>query len=139
MPATVRLSCWRGDTRAWFRGGVGGAGSPGLATGSRLGRAGLSVTLVDRNVYSTFQPLLYKVATAGLSPSDVAYPLRGFVHKYGARFRHGDVSGLDPVARRITLADGGQLSYDYLVLATGVSADYYGVPGAAEHSFGLYT
>ena len=118
---------------------VVGAGFAGLATVSRLARAGLSVTLVDRNVYSTFQPLLYQVATAGLSPSDVAYPLRGFAHKYGARFRHGEVSGLDPVARRITLADGGQLSYDYLVLATGVSAAYYGVPGAAEHSFGLYT
>ena len=97
------------------------------------------MTLVDRNVYSTFQPLLYQVATAGLSPGDVAYPLRGFAHKYGARFRHGDVSGIDPAGRRITLAGGGRLSYDYLVLATGVSAAYYGVTGAAEHSFGLYT
>jgi NADH dehydrogenase len=118
---------------------VVGLGFAGLATVSRLARAGLSVTLIDRNVYSTFQPLLYQVATAGLSPSDVAYPLRGFAHKYGAHFRHGEVSGIDPTASRITLADGGQLSYDYLVLATGVSAAYYGVTGAAEHSFGLYT
>ena len=118
---------------------VVGLGFAGLATVSRLARAGLSVTLVDRNVYSTFQPLLYQVATAGLNPSDVAYPLRGFAHKYGARFRHGDVSSIDPAGRRITLAGGGQLSYDYLVLATGVSAAYYGVTGAAEHSFALYT
>jgi len=118
---------------------VVGVGFGGLATVKRLARAGLSVTLVDRNIYSTFQPLLYQVATAGLSPADVSYPVRGFAHKYGARFRHGELTSLDPAARRITLADGGQLSYDYLVLATGVSAAYYGVKGAAEHSFGLYT
>jgi NADH dehydrogenase len=118
---------------------VVGVGFAGLATVGRLARAGLSVTLVDRNVYSTFQPLLYQVATSGLTPADVAYPLRGFAHRYGVRFRHGELAGIDPVARRVTLADGGQLSYDYLVLATGVSAAYYGVAGAAEHSFGLYT
>jgi NADH dehydrogenase len=118
---------------------VVGVGFGGLATVKRLARAGLSVTLVDRNIYSTFQPLLYQVATAGLSPADVSYPVRGFAHKYGARFRHGELTSLDPAARCITLADGGQLPYDYLVLATGVSAAYYGVTGAAEHSFGLYT
>jgi NADH dehydrogenase len=118
---------------------VVGLGFAGLATVSTLARAGLAVTLVDRDVYSTFQPLLYQVATAGLSPSDVAYPLRGFAHKYGARFRHGEMSGLDPAARQITLSDGTRLPYDYLVLATGVSAAYYGVTGAAEHSFALYT
>ena len=118
---------------------VVGLGFAGLATVSTLARAGLAVTLVDRDVYSTFQPLLYQVATAGLRPSDVAYPLRGFAHKYGARFRHGEMSGLDPAARQITLSDGTRLPYDYLVLATGVSAAYYGVTGAAEHSFALYT
>jgi NADH dehydrogenase len=133
---------WRGRPQAGSdapRVVVVGLGFAGLATVSRLARAGLSVTLVDRNVYSTFQPLLYQVATAGLNPSDVAYPLRGFAHKYGARFRHGDVFGIDPAARRITLGDGSQIPYDYLVLATGVSAAYYGVTGAAEYSFGLYT
>ncbi len=118
---------------------VVGAGFAGLATVGRLTRAGLAVTLVDRNVYSTFQPLLYQVATGGLNPSDVAYPLRGFARKYGARFRRGELSGIDPAARRITFTDGGELVYDYLVLATGVSAGYYGVTGAATHSFGLYT
>jgi NADH dehydrogenase len=118
---------------------VVGVGFAGLATVGRLARGGLSVVLIDRNVYSTFQPLLYQVATAGLSPSDVAYPLRGFAHKHGARFRHGELTGIDAAARRITLADGSQVSYDYLVLATGVSAAYYGVTGAAEHAFGLYT
>ena len=118
---------------------VVGAGFGGLATMSGLRRAGARVTLVDRNIYSTFQPLLYQVATGGLNGSDVAYPARGIVRKYRARFRHGDMIGLDAAARQVRLADGGTLTYDYLILATGVTAAHFGVPGAAEHSLGLYT
>jgi NADH:ubiquinone reductase (H+-translocating) len=118
---------------------VVGMGFAGLATVRRLTRAGLRVTLVDRNVYSTFQPLLYQVATGGLNPSDVAYPLRGFAYRYGARFQRGELAAIDDTARKITLARGEELGYDYLVLATGVSAAYYGVTGADKHSFGLYT
>jgi NADH:ubiquinone reductase (H+-translocating) len=114
-------------------------GFAGLATVRRLTRAGLRVTLVDSNTYSTFQPLLYQVATGGLNPSDVAYPLRGFAHKYGARFQRGELTDIDDTAREITLAHGEKLGYDYLVLATGVSAAYYGVTGADKHSFALYT
>ncbi len=116
-----------------------GAGFGGLATVARLTRAGMRVTLVDGNIYSTFQPLLYQVATAGLNPSDVSFPLRGFARKYGATFRRGEVAGIDPAGRQVMLADGGKLSYDYLILATGVSAAYYGVTGADKYSFGLYT
>jgi NADH:ubiquinone reductase (H+-translocating) len=118
---------------------VVGMGFAGLATVRRLTRAGLRVTLVDRNIYSTFQPLLYQVATAGLNPSDVAYPLRGFAYRYGARFRRGELASIDDAARKVTLARGEELEYDYLILATGVSAAYYGVTGADKHSFGLYT
>src|SRR5580692_11372131 len=118
---------------------VVGMGFGGLATVSTLTRAGLRVTLVDRNIYSTFQPLLYQVATGGLNPSDVAYPLRGFAHKYGARFLHGELAGIDAAARAVTLASGEKLRYDYLVLGTGVAAAYYGVTGADKHSFALYT
>ncbi len=118
---------------------VVGMGFAGLATVSRLTRAGMRVTLLDRNVYSTFQPLLYQVATGGLNPSDVAYPLRGFAHKYGARFLHGELTQLDAAAQKITLAHGEELGYDYLVLGTGVSAAYHGVTGADKHSFALYT
>src|SRR5712671_2379662 len=113
---------------------VVGAGFAGLATLRTLARSGLRVTLVDSNIYSTFQPLLYQVATGGLNPSDVAYPLRGFTRKYGASFRRGEVTGIDPAARHVMLADGGQLGYDYLILATGVSAAYYGVTGADKYS-----
>jgi NADH:ubiquinone reductase (H+-translocating) len=118
---------------------VVGMGFAGLATVATLRRAGLRVTLVDRDIYSTFQPLLYQVATGGLTPSDVAYPLRGFAHKYGARFIRGELVRVDDAARKIVLADGEEVGYDYLVLATGVTAAYYGVTGADKHSFALYT
>ena len=116
-----------------------GAGFAGLAAISRLTRAGLRVTLVDGNLYSTFQPLLYQVATAGLNPGDVAYPAGGFARRYQAVFRHGDLARIDQAARKITLANGLELGYDYLIIATGVSAAYHGIKGAAEHTFGLYT
>jgi NADH dehydrogenase len=99
----------------------------------------VQLTLVDRNSYSTFQPLLYQVATAGLTSADVAYPAWTAVRKAGAGFRKGEVSGLDTDARQLLLADGSVLGYDYLILATGVSAAFFGVPGAAEHAFSMYT
>jgi len=118
---------------------VVGAGFGGLAAVRALARAGMRVTLIDRNIYATFQPLLYQVATGGLTSSDVAYPARRASRRHGAVFRHGELAGVDPAARRIILADGAALGYDYLILATGVAAAYYGVPGAAEHTQSLYT
>jgi NADPH-dependent 2,4-dienoyl-CoA reductase/sulfur reductase-like enzyme len=118
---------------------VVGAGFGGLAAARRLARAGAETTLIDRNVYSTFQPLLYQLATGGLSGSDVAYPVRAASRRHGMLFRHGELARIDPAARQVTLADGATLGYDYLILATGVAAAYHGVPGAAEHSLGLYT
>jgi NADH:quinone reductase (non-electrogenic) len=118
---------------------VVGAGFAGLAAVAELARTGAQVTLIDRNAYSTFQPLLYQVATAGLNPGDVAYPARSFTAKRNARFRLGELTGIDTEARRITLVDGSEFGYDYLVLAIGVAAAYYSVPGAAEETLGLYT
>jgi NADH:ubiquinone reductase (H+-translocating) len=124
---------------------VVGMGFAGLAAARGLTRAGLRVTLVDRNIYSTFQPLLYQVATGGLNPSDVAYPLRGFAHRYGAHFVHGELARIEQPARgggaggNIVLSGGEKLDYDYLVLATGVTAAYYGVTGADKHSLAMYT
>jgi NADH:ubiquinone reductase (H+-translocating) len=118
---------------------VVGAGFAGLAAVAELHRAGARVMLIDRNIYSTFQPLLYQVATGGLNPGDVAYPLRPLAAKLTARFRPGELAGIDPAGRRVTLTDGTVLDYDYLVLGTGVSAAYYGVTGAAGHTFALYT
>jgi NADH:ubiquinone reductase (H+-translocating) len=118
---------------------VAGAGFGGLAAVRQLARAGTQTTLIDRNIYATFQPLLYEVATAGLTSSDVAFPARSVSQRYHAAFRHGELASIDPAARQITLADGGRFGYDYLILATGVAAAYHGVPGAAEYSLGLYT
>jgi NADH dehydrogenase len=118
---------------------VVGAGFGGLAAVRRLAHSGMQTTLIDRNVYSTFQPLLYEVATAGLTSSDVAYPVRSESRRYGAAFRHGELASIDAAARQIVLADGAKIGYDYLILATGVSASYHGIPGAAEYSLALYT
>jgi NADH dehydrogenase len=118
---------------------VVGAGFAGLSAVVALSRWDARVTLLDRNPYSTFQPLLYQVATAGLTSADVAYPLAAVTHKYGARFRRGELTGIDPAARRVLLADGTHVEYDYLILGTGVSAAYFGITGAAEHGFSLYT
>jgi NADH dehydrogenase len=116
-----------------------GAGFAGLATVRTLVGSGAEVTLVDRNVYSTFQPLLYQVATGGLNPGDVAYSIRGFIRRREGRFRHGTVSAVDTAARTVSMADGGTLEYDYLVVTTGVTVNYFGIPGAAEHTRALYT
>ena len=116
-----------------------GAGFGGLSAIARLTRAGMHVTLVDGHLYSTFQPLLYQVATGGLNPGDVAYPAGGFARRYGAIFRRGELAAIDTASRTVKLDNGLELGYDYLILATGVSAAYYGIKGAAEHSFALYT
>jgi NADH:ubiquinone reductase (H+-translocating) len=116
-----------------------GAGFAGLSAVAGLRKAGLRVTVIDKNLYSTFQPLLYQVATGGLNPGDIAYPVGGFATRRGSRYVRGQLAHVDPAAREITLVDGRSLSYDYLIIAAGVSANYFGVPGAAEHTFGLYT
>src|SRR5690349_6346730 len=116
-----------------------GAGFAGLTAVRTLDGSGADVTLVDRNLYSTFQPLLYEVATAGLSPADVPNPLRSFARRSRTRSRRGDLARLDTAARKAVLSDGGTLDYDYLILAIGVTAAFFGIPGAAEHSWSLYT
>ena len=118
---------------------VVGGGFAGLSALNVLANANVQVTLVDRNIYSTFQPLLYQVATAGLTSSDVAYPLWSVTRKTRALFRKGELTALDLDKRVAQLADGAELPYDYLIIATGVSANFYGVTGAKEHSLSLYT
>jgi NADH:ubiquinone reductase (H+-translocating) len=118
---------------------VVGAGFGGLSSLKPLAKGGLNVTLVDHNIYSTFQPLLYQVATAGLNPGDVAYPARGVTRKHGVRFRRGELASIDTKARQVELADGGHLGYDYLIIGTGVTASYFGIEGAQKNSLALYT
>lgn len=118
-----------------------GAGFGGLEAARRLASAApeLSITVIDRNVYSTFQPLLYQVATGGLNPGDVTYPVRGLAAQLGFRFRLGTVTGINPENRQVHLGDGDHLDFDYLILAAGVTANHFGIPGAAEHGVALYT
>jgi NADH:quinone reductase (non-electrogenic) len=116
-----------------------GAGFAGLYAVKSLRKARFRVSLIDRNLYSTFQPLLYQVATGGLNPGDVSYAIGGYTGRYGARYLRGTLTGIDPGARRITLEDGREMTYDYLILATGVSASHFGIKGADEFTYGLYT
>src|SRR6516165_4577940 len=115
-----------------------GAGFAGLSAVRGLRKAGVRVTIIDRNLYSTFQPLLYQVATGGLNPGDIAYPVGGFTAKRDARYIRGDVTEVDQEARVVRLAGGRAIGYDYLIVAVGVSANYFGVRGAAENTYGLY-
>ncbi|HTR92167.1 MAG TPA: NAD(P)/FAD-dependent oxidoreductase [Trebonia sp.] len=116
-----------------------GAGFAGQAAVAGLRKAGLRVTVIDKNLYSTFQPLLYQVATGGLNPGDVAYPVGGFTAKRRARYIRGELTEIDQASRVVRLEGGREIGYDYLILATGMSANYFGTPGAEENTFGLYT
>jgi NADH:ubiquinone reductase (H+-translocating) len=116
-----------------------GAGFAGLSAVAGLRNSGAQVTVIDKNLYSTFQPLLYQVATGGLNPGDVAYPVGGITTRRRARYIRGELSAIDTAARLLRLAGGREVGYDYLILATGMSANYFGIPGAEENTFGLYT
>jgi NADH dehydrogenase len=115
-----------------------GAGFAGLSAVAGLRKAGARVTIIDKNLYSAFQPLLYQVATGGLNPGDIAYPVGGFAARRGTRYIRGELASIDSSGRTIRLDDGRELDYDYLIVATGVSANYFGLPGAEEYTFGLY-
>ncbi len=117
-----------------------GAGFGGLATVEALANAEVDVTLIDRHNFATFQPLLYQVATAGLNPGDVAFPVRTVLRsKRRMRFVQGVLASHDAEDKYVTLEDGRSIGYDYLVLAVGASANYFGIEGAREHSHAIYT
>jgi NADH dehydrogenase len=104
-----------------------GAGFGGLWTAKTLANAPVEVIVIDRENYHLFQPLLYQVATAGLSPADVAAPIRGIVGGYqNITVMLGEVVGVDVAARAVEIAGGRRVSYDYLVLATGARHAYFG-------------
>ena len=117
-----------------------GAGFGGLAVARGLRDAPVEVTVVDRNNFHTFQPLLYQVATAGLNAADVAYVVRGVVRGLdNVTFRQGTVTDVDWDAGEVVLDDGGRLGFDRVVVAAGATANFFGIDGAAEHSLPLYT
>jgi NADH dehydrogenase len=104
-----------------------GGGFGGLAAAKALARADVRVTLVDRHNYHLFQPLLYQVATATLSAGDIAAPIRWVLrHASNVRVLLGDASAVDVNARRVRLADGATIDYDYVIVATGARHAYFG-------------
>src|ERR1700737_2598607 len=104
---------------------VVGGGFGGLYAARALARRHVKVVLIDRVNYHLFQPLLYQVATAALSPGDIAEPLRAILRKRrNVEVLLGDVTRIDPSARTVKLEDGDEFSYDFLVLATGARHSY---------------
>jgi len=108
-----------------------------LARARRRGRLDARVTLIDRHNHHTFQPLLYQIATAGLQPQDVGISLRAILRREQVDIRLGEVASVDHEGGRVVLADGATIAYDHLVLAAGAITEDFGVPGVAEHAYGL--
>ena len=104
-----------------------GAGFGGLWAAKTLARGPAEVVVIDRQNYHLFQPLLYQVATAGLSPADIAAPIRGIIGAYqNITVMLGQVCGIDVAARAVLIEGGRSVPYDYLILATGARHAYFG-------------
>ena len=103
-----------------------GGGFGGISLAKKLSKQEVQVVLVDKNNYHTFQPLLYQVSTGGLEPDSIAYPLRKVLIGYdNYYFRLAEVNEVDPLKKKIN-TNIGELSYDYLVVATGSETNFFG-------------
>ncbi|MDX1378169.1 MAG: NAD(P)/FAD-dependent oxidoreductase [Anaerolineales bacterium] len=112
-----------------------GAGFAGLTAAKKLRNAPVRITLVDKNNYHLFQPLLYQVAIAGLVPSQVAYPLRTiFRNQKNLTFQMGEVTSVDFASRFVKL-NGSVIAYDYLILAVGGETNFFGMDSVKENAF----
>ena len=112
-----------------------GAGFAGLTAAKKLRNASVRITLVDRNNYHLFQPLLYQVAIAGLVPSQIAYPLRTiFRRQKNLTFQMGEVTSIDFKSRFVKL-NGSVIAYDYLILAVGGETNFFGMDSVKENGF----
>jgi NADH dehydrogenase len=118
---------------------VVGGGFGGIAAVRKLKRADVDVTLIDRHTYNTFNPLLYQVATASLNPGDITWFLRAIRAKQSnVRFLKGTVTAMDHDKQVVHLEGGVEVRYDYLIIAVGVTTNFFGVPGAEELAMPLY-
>ncbi len=114
-----------------------GGGFAGLAAAKALARAPVEATLIDRRNHHVFQPLLYQVATASLSPADISSPIRSVLRgQANCQVVMGEVQGVDVSNRRL-IFDGGYAEYDYLILAAGATHSYFGHDDWAEVAPGL--
>lgn len=116
-----------------------GGGFAGLKAAEALKDADVSITLVDRRNHHTFQPLLYQVALAVLSPNEIAQPIRAILRAPNTQVLMDEVVGFDVAAQRATLKSGVVLEYDYLILATGSTHSYFGRDDWAPLAPGLKT
>lgn len=116
-----------------------GAGFAGLNAAKSLRKAPVRITIIDRKNHHTFQPLLYQVATAGLNPSDIAMPIRSILRgQDNVEVFLGDVEAIDRTARVVKLGEK-QISYDYLIVATGATHSYFGKDEWSKFAPGLKT
>src|SRR5512140_3387278 len=116
---------------------IAGAGFGGLGAARALAHAPVRVTLVDRNNYHLFQPLLYQVATAGVSPDEIAAPVRAiFRGQKNFEFRMAEVTRIDAANRRL-VTSAGEIPYDALILAVGSQTNYFGLDSVARNGFNL--
>lgn len=117
-----------------------GAGFGGLYAARSLARVPVRVTVIDRQNHHLFQPLLYQVAMAALNPADIAAPIRGILRRQrNATVLLGEAARIDPAGRRVVLADGAEIAYDYLIVATGATHSYFGRDDWAPFAPGLKT
>jgi NADH dehydrogenase len=114
-----------------------GAGFGGLAAARTLAKAPVDVLLINRTNYHGFWPLLYQVATAGLEPESIAYPVRAILRRYrNADFLLAEVRGID-VQRRLVKTDLGDVTYDYVILAAGSTTNFFGNERIAHYTIGM--
>jgi NADH:ubiquinone reductase (H+-translocating) len=116
---------------------VVGGGFAGLNFIKNLPSDTFDVTLIDKNNFNYFTPLLYQVATGFLEPSSISYPLRKFITRKGFNFRQGELSSIDSENHSIKLTDGDELEYDHLVIAAGTKTNFFGNAGLHERAFEL--
>ncbi len=117
-----------------------GGGFGGVGAVRTLSKADVDVVLVDKHDYHTFQPLLYQVATDLLDEETVGHPLRDLFHDASnVSVKKASISGIDFEKREVLLDGSASVTYDYLVLALGAIVNFFGVTGADEHAFPMYT
>jgi NADH dehydrogenase len=119
---------------------IAGAGFGGINATKALVDGPFEITLIDRDNYHGFWPLLYQVATAGLGPDDIAHPVRGMFNDVtNVHVRLGTVSGVDFERKLVAVEGEADIGYDYLIIAVGSATSDFGIPGVDQHAFALKT
>lgn len=115
-----------------------GGGFGGISAAKKLKKANVDITIIDKTNHHLFQPLLYQVATAALSPGDIAVPIRAILgQRKGLKVLLGNVTSVNKQQQHLTLASGKQIDFDYLIMAPGAQYNYFGNDNWAEHAPGL--